>query len=73
MMRLLSRRSATRSAFFKMPRCREIDGPLMANLDVISPADSSPSRSSKRIWRRVVSASARKTAVSASTLSNIAR
>src|SRR5438876_7297687 len=58
-MRFPSRRSDIKSAFFRIERCREIDGPEMVKHAVISPAESSPRLSSCRIWRRVGSAKAR--------------
>src|SRR6266581_9386453 len=58
-MRFSSRRSDIKSAFFRIERCREIDGPEMVKHAVISPAESSPRLSSCRIWRRVGSAKAR--------------
>src|SRR5204863_3675827 len=60
MMRFPSRRSEIKSAFFKMERWREIDGPEIVKHSVISPAESSFFFSSWRIWRRVGSARARK-------------
>src|SRR5437867_9259743 len=61
-MRLPSRRSTINSAFFRIERCREIEGPEIVKKSAISPAESSPSLSCCRIWRRVGSARARKTA-----------
>src|SRR5205807_752649 len=58
-MRFPSRPSDIKSAFFRIERCREIDGPEMVKHAVISPAESSPRLSSCRIWRRVGSAKAR--------------
>src|SRR6185436_5702400 len=59
-MRFPCRRSETRSAFLRMERCREIDGPEIAKRAAISPAAISPSLRSWRICRRVGSASALK-------------
>src|SRR5258708_37148032 len=59
-MRLPWRRSETRSAALRTERWREIEGPEMGKQAAISPAASSRSFNSWRIWRRVGSARARK-------------
>src|SRR5438477_1725921 len=50
------RRSLTSPASFRTFRCWEIAGPVISNWPAISPADSSPSRTSDRIRRRCGSA-----------------
>src|SRR6516164_6856799 len=60
MIRLPSRRSVTSSAALRMLKCRDTAGAEIENLDAISPAGSSLSRSDCRISRRVGSVSARK-------------
>src|SRR5205809_3266435 len=54
-MRLPSRRSTINSAFFRIERCREIEGPEIVKKSAISPAESSPRLSCCRIcgaWGR---------------------
>src|SRR6516165_9930841 len=60
MIRLPSRRSVTSSAALRMLRWRDTAGAEIENLEAISPAGSSLSRSDCRISRRVGSVSARK-------------